>query len=396
MKRFLVLGAGKMGLVLAKDLIESSPQNEVTLVDISPQRLDKARSVFAGPQLKVRQADVEDEAQREGLVRGRDVVLNALLHRHSLPVLETALRCAAHFVDLAGEGPAARMAYDEEARRRGIIVLSGMGVSPGSTNVLVGRAVHLLDETEKAIIYCGGNPVRPNPPLDYRIVYALDSLINFYQRPALIIRQGRVEQVAPLTEVEPVGFPPDFPDMECFFTDGLSSLLQTMSGKIRGDLYEKTVRHRGHARGFKTLQECGFFSKEPILVGDQRVIPRQVSETLLEERMNLGEDEDVTLLRILVSGKKSGVPETHVFEMVDYSDPVNKHTSMARTTSFPASIAAQMIASGQVADRGAVFPENVFDRDLFPVFMDGLKKRGVAISHEIVRRQQKGDDQPPE
>ena len=386
MKRFLVLGAGKMGLVLAKDLIESSPQNEVTLVDISPQRLDKARSVFAGPQLKVRQADVEDEAQREGLVRGRDVVLNALLHRHSLPVLETALRCAAHFVDLAGEGPAARMAYDEEARRRGIIVLSGMGVSPGITNVLVGRAVHLLDETEKAIIYCGGNPVRPKPPLDYRIVYALDSLINFYQRPALIIRQGRVEQVAPLSEIEPVGFPPAFPDMECFFTDGLSSLLQTMKGKVRGDLYEKTVRYRGHAQGFRTLQECGFFSTEPIQVGEQRVIPRRVSEALLEERMKLGEDEDATLLRIVVSGKKSGVPERHVFEMVDTFDTVHHHSSMSRTTSFPASIAAQLIASGRVSARGVVFPENVFDQELYADFMDGLKKRGVAITHEVTRR----------
>ena len=396
MRQFLVLGAGKMGLVLAKDLIESGPQNGVTIVDISPQRLDRARSLIATSRLEVCRGDMEDEMQRESFIKGKDVVLNALLHRHSLPVLETAVRNAVHFVDLAGEGADARMSHDQEARRRGITILSGMGLSPGITNVLVGRAVHDLEETEKALIFCGGNPVHPKPPLDYRIVYALDSLINFYERPALIIRHGQREKVAPLTEVEPVGFPPDFPDMECFFTDGLSSLLQTMSGKIRGDLYEKTVRHRGHARGFKTLQECGFFSKEPILVGDRRVIPRQVSETLLEERMNLGEDEDVTLLRILVSGKKSGVPETHVFEMVDYSDPVNKHTSMARTTSFPASIAAQMIASGQVADRGAVFPENVFDRDLFPVFMDGLKKRGVAISHEIVRRQQKGDDQPPE
>jgi lysine 6-dehydrogenase len=396
MSHFLVLGAGKMGLALAKDLIESSPQNIVTLVDISPPQLDKARTFIASSRLEVRQSDMEDEEQRKTLFKGKDVVLNALLHRHSLPALETAIRSAVHFLDLAGEAPLDRMSYDEEAKANGVTVLSGMGLSPGITNVLVGRAVHLLEETERALIYCGGNPVRPGPPLLYKIVYAIDSLINFYQRPALIIRHGRVEEVGPLTEVAPIGFPPDFPDMECFFTDGLSSLLHTMKGRIQGDLYEKTVRHRGHAQGFRTLQECGFFSMDPIPLGSLSVIPRQVSEALLEERMKLGEEKDVTLLRILVSGKKTGRPQTHIFEMVDYGDSEKKYTSMARTTSFPASLAAQMMASGQISARGVVFPEGVFSQDLYPVFMEGLNKRGVAISHEIILGKREGEDHPPE
>jgi saccharopine dehydrogenase-like NADP-dependent oxidoreductase len=69
--------------------------------------------------------------------------------------------------------------------------------------------------------------------------------------------------------------------------------------------------------------------------------------------------------------------------MVDHNDPEKKYTSMARTTSFPASIASQMIVSGQISVRGVVFPESVFDRDLFSLFMEGLRRRGVAISHEI-------------
>jgi saccharopine dehydrogenase-like NADP-dependent oxidoreductase len=383
MSHYLVLGAGKMGVALARDLLESSPDNIVTLVDINPLQLEKAGRLVASPRLEFRQADMEIEEQREILFKNKDIVLNALLHRHSLPALETAVRGAAHFVDLAGEAPLARMSFDQVARDNGVTVLSGMGLSPGITNVLVGRAVHLLEETDRVLIYCGGNPVRPRPPLDYRIVYAIDSLINFYQRPALIIRQGQVEEVGPLTGLEPIGFPPGFPEMECFFTDGLSSLLHTMKGKIHGDLYEKTVRHRGHAQGIRTLRECGFFSIDPVRVGDQNVIPRQVSEALLEERMKLGDEKDVTLLRIVISGKKSGVPQTHTFEMIDISDSEKIFSSMARTTSYPASIAAQMIVSGQVSARGVVFPEGVFDRDLFPVFVEGLRKRGVVISHEV-------------
>ena len=41
MSHFLVLGAGKMGIVLAKDLIEVDYRNNVTLVDISLKHLKR-------------------------------------------------------------------------------------------------------------------------------------------------------------------------------------------------------------------------------------------------------------------------------------------------------------------------------------------------------------------
>jgi hypothetical protein len=55
-----------------------------------------------------------------------------------------------------------------------------------------------------------------------------------------------------------------------------------------------------------------------------------------------------------------------------------------------------MIASGQISVRGVVFPENVFDRELFPLFIEGLRKRGVAISPEITPGKLEGDYYPPE
>jgi lysine 6-dehydrogenase len=101
--------------------------------------------------------------------------------------------------------------------------------------------------------------------------------------------------------------------------------------------------------------------------------------------MKLGDEKDATLLRIRVSGKKDGESITHAFEMADRFDTERQFTSMGKTTSFPASIGAQMIMSGQIEKRGVVFPENVFDDALFGSFMAGLASRGVTISHEVVR-----------
>jgi len=384
MAHFLVMGAGKMGLVLAKDLIESDPKSKVTLMDIDFEQLRRASEFIQSDRLLPLQRDIEDGSQRHEVMEGKDVALCALLHGHSLMALDAAVERGVHYVDLVGEGPLERMEYDERAKDKGITVISGLGVSPGITNVCVGKGVHLLDEAEKGMIYVGGVPVKPTPPLNYRIVYAVESLLNLYQREVMILKDGKIERVPPLSGVESIQFPASFSEMECFYTDGLNSMVYTMQGKVKDELAQKTIRHKGHIDGVETLKASGLLSWEPVDVDDQKVVPRRVLEVLLDERMKLGEERDATLLRVVVSGKQEGKAATHVFEMVDYYDSEKNYTSMAKTTSFPASIAAQMIVSGEISQRGVVFPENVFDQELYEPFMQALASRGVAISHKVM------------
>lgn len=383
MSHFLVLGAGKMGIVLAKDLLESDAQNRVTLVDIDPDHLKHASGIIQSDRLFPLPGDVEDEELTEKIFKGKDVALCALLHKHSLPMLKAAVRLGIHFVDLVGEWPLERREYDEEAKTKGICLISGLGVSPGITNVCVGRGIHLLDEADRAMIYVGGNPVDPKPPLKYRIVYAVESLLDFYERKVPILKEGEIQEVEPLSGIESISFPAPYSEMECFYTDGLNSLLYTMKGKIQDQLAEKTIRHKGHAWEINILKECGLFSRKPVPLGDQQVIPRKVLEAVLDSEIRLGEEEDVILLRIVVEGKKSGRAETHVFEMVDRYDAAKHCTSMAKTTSFPASVAAQMIISGKIAQKGSLFPEDIFHDELYQPFIDQLEKRGVIITHEV-------------
>lgn len=383
MAHFLVMGAGKMGLVLAKDLIDSGPESIVTLMDIDFRQLRRASEFIQSDRLLPLQRDIEDERQRHEIMEGKDVALCALLHGHSLLALDAAVERGVHYIDLVGEGPLERMEYNERAKEKGITIISGLGVSPGITNVCVGRGVHLLDEAEKGMIYVGGVPVEPKPPLNYRIVYAVESLLNLYQRDVMILKDGKIERVPPLTGVEAIQFPVPFSEMECFYTDGLNSMAYTMKGKIKDELSQKTIRHKGHIDGVGTLKACGLLSWEPVDVDDQKVVPRRVLEVLLDERMKLGKERDAILLRVVVSGKQEGKAATHVFEMVDYYDSEMNYTSMAKTTSFPASIAAQMIVSGKITQNGVVFPENVFDQELYEPFIEELAVRGVVLSHKM-------------
>jgi len=383
MAHYLVMGAGKMGIVLAKDLIENDTEGKVTLVDIDFERLRRALEFIQSERLLPQQRDIEDESQRHGIMHGKDVALCALLHGQSLMALDAAVENSVHYVDLVGEGPLERMEYDRRAKEKGIAVISGLGVSPGITNICVGRGMHLLDEVEHAKIYVGGVPVDPKPPLNYRIVYAVESLLNLYQREVMILEGGTIQRVPPLSGVESIQFPAPFTEMECFYTDGLNSMAHTMKGKVKGELAQKTIRHKGHVDGVETLKACGLLSKEPVDIDGQKVVPRRVLEVLLDERMRLGEERDATLLRVMVLGKKNEKAATHIFEMVDYYDSEKDYTSMAKTTSFPASIAAQMLVSGKITQRGVVFPEEVFDNELYEPFIEELAARRVVVSHQV-------------
>lgn len=383
MNKYLVLGAGKMGVVLAKDLLESDSNSTVTLVDISADNLKRAAQTISSERLYPLQKDIEDRGQRNSVFEGHDVALCALLHRHSLATLETAVKMGVHFVDLIGEFTLEKLEFEKEAKARGLCVLSGIGVSPGITNVCVGRGVFLLDEVEDALIYVGGNPVEPAPPLRYRIVYAVNSLLNLYERRVPIIRNGQRKDVQPLSEVEALEFSGPFAEMECFYTDGLNSLIHTMPGKISGELSEKTIRHVGHCQEIKTLISSGLFSRETVQVNNQNIRPRDLLEVLLDLRLNLGNGRDATLMRIKVTGTKDGERKRYLFEMVDYFDEDKNYTSMAKTTSFPASIAAQMILQGRITQRGVVFPEDVFNAELYEPFIAELGKRGVVVAFNV-------------
>jgi lysine 6-dehydrogenase len=385
MAHYLVMGAGKMGIVLTRDLIESDPEGKVTLVDIDFEQLRHAAEFIQSDRLFPLQRDIEDESQRHGIMEGKDVALCALLHEHSLMALDAAVEKGVHYVDLVGEGPLERMEYDGSAKEKGIAVISGLGVSPGITNVCVGRGVRLLDEVEQARIYVGGVPIESKPPLNYRIVYAVESLLNLYQREVMILEDGKIKRVPPLSGVEPIQFPVPFSKMECFYTDGLNSMAYTLQGKVKGGLAQKTVRHQGHIDGVETLKACGLLSWEPVDVDGQKVVPRRVLEVLLDERMKLGDERDATLLRVVIRGTQDEKAASHVFEMVDYYDSDKEYTSMAKTTSFPASIAAQMLVSGKIIQRGVLFPENVFDDALFEPFIQELAARGVVLSHKVIQ-----------
>ena len=129
---------------------------------------------------------------------------------------------------------------------------------------------------------------------------------------------------------------------------------------------------------FKPMLEIGLASREKLEVEGAQVEPRAVFRAVLDRNLSFGEP-DLVLMRVELSGKKSGAEKTVRYEIVDRQDEATGLTAMMRTTAFPIAIIAWMAASGKISARGVVPQEIAVEPD---VFISELERRGVVVRKE--------------
>jgi lysine 6-dehydrogenase len=199
-------------------------------------------------------------------------------------------------------------------------------------------------------------------------------LINEYIEKARVIRQGEIKEIESMTELESLAFD-DFPALEAFQTSGgTSTLPESFAGKIK-ELDYKTIRYAGHCEKFKTLIDLGLCSSEEILADFVKVKPRKVLGELLQSRLP-ADEPDYVLIRLEFVGVKNGVTKHLRYDIIDKYDDKTRLSAMMRTTAFPASIVAQMMAKGDVKMRGATPQEKSIDAEKF---VAELAQRNIKI-----------------
>src|SRR5690606_35218417 len=93
---------------------------------------------------------------------------------------------------------------EEEARAKGLSIMPDCGLAPGMVNILAAEGIRRVDRADRVRIYVGGLPQKPEPPLNYQIVYSLEGALDYYTTPSWILRDGKPVTVDALSELEPV------------------------------------------------------------------------------------------------------------------------------------------------------------------------------------------------
>lgn len=375
-RRAIVLGCGLVGTTIVEDLA-ADPDFEVTATDISD---DNLAHISALPRVTTLSADLGNPDTVGATVQDYDVVIGALPSRLGFQTLKTVIEAGKPYCDISFM-PEDALTLDAPAKQHDVTAVVDCGVSPGLSNLSVGRAHAQLDRADRVIIYVGGLPITRRWPYDYKAPIAPSDVIEEYTRPARMAENGNVLRKPALSEPELIDFP-RIGTLEAFNTDGLRSLIQTLDIP---NMKEKTLRYPGHVELMRVLRETGFFDKNLIDINGVKVRPLDVTSRLLFPKWKFDESEaKFTVMRVIVEGRKGNRSMRYTYELYDETDRTNGTSSMARTTGFPCTIIARMVAGRQLAQPG-VFPLELLARreGLFDHIIKELSARGVKLTEKI-------------
>lgn len=372
--KILVLGAGRMGHGAVFDLVKNSPDVEaVTVADFELQKAEAVANSVDPSRVRAVRIDASDTEAVEELMRGHDSVISCVNYWYNVSLSKAAIAAGANFCDLGGNNYIVdeQLALDEEAKAAGVNIIPDCGLAPGMVSILAMRGAAKFDVLEEIHIRVGGLPQDPQPPLNYQLVFSVEGLINEYVEAARVIRDGKIVTVESMTELEELSFD-GFPPLEAFQTSGgTSTLPDTFRGKVK-ELDYKTIRYAGHCEKFRTMMDLGLCSSEEIVADFQKVKPRKVFGELLQKNLP-ADGPDYVLVRVGIVGDGG---KRLRYDIVDKQDEATGMSAMMRTTAFPASIIAQMMAKGEALLRGATPQEKAIDPDKF---VAELERRNIRI-----------------
>ena len=375
--KILVLGAGRMGHGAVYDLVHNSGDVDgVTVADFDVRKAEAVAQAVGG-KVEARQIDVSDNAAVVKLFTGHNSVISCVNYWYNASLSGAAIETKTNFCDLGGNNYVVdeQLALDKEAKAARINIIPDCGLAPGMVSILAMHGANRFDSVDEIHIRVGGLPQDPKPPLNYQLVFSVEGLINEYVEKARVIRGGKITEVESMTEVERLEFA-GFPPLEAFQTSGgTSTLPDTFLGKVR-ELDYKTIRYAGHCGRFKTMIDLGLCSSGPVEVDGVSVKPRRLLGELLQAHLP-ADEPDYVLVRLDLKGTRNGQEEALRYDIVDKFDATTQLSSMMRTTAFPASIIAQMMARGDVLLRGATPQEKAIDPE---AFVSELERRNIRIS----------------
>jgi lysine 6-dehydrogenase len=153
-------GAGDMGSRAVEELAASEGVRRVTIADRNLAAASLIADRLAGQRAKVdvKQVDASDVHGLVEAMRGYDVAASALgpFHLFEAKLVRAAVEAGVDYASVCDEWEPASTVIDEldgPARERGVTVVTGLGTSPGVSNVGIRYYADQLDRVRRADVY---------------------------------------------------------------------------------------------------------------------------------------------------------------------------------------------------------------------------------------------------
>ncbi len=436
MKKIFVAGAGLVVRPLVGYLL-GQPDFQVEVGDVEPDRA--ARLVAGHPRGKAVTLDIQDAAALRERIAGADLVVSMVPYTFHPVIGRMAIDLGKPMVTASYVGPAMK-ALDEDARKKGVILLNELGLDPGIDHMEAMRVIHGIKEEGGKVLgfvsWCGGLPAPEanTNPFGYKFSWSPKGVLLAGKNSARYLEDGKVVFIPSEKLFESCrtisvpgcgnfeGYPNrdsvsyaeayGIPEAKTMLRGTLRysgwcatmkkigdlGLLDQTERNLKGMTYAGLVRELAHAGPgaglgkavaaslglepgsavMKRMEWLGLFEERPIPAGTGTALDALAALMVEKLRYEEGERDMIVLQHEFLASRPDGSTERIVSTLIDHGIP-HGDSSMSRTVGLPAAIGARLILEGKIRKTGVQTP---LDPTIYEPILTELSRQGVVFREE--------------
>ncbi len=353
-------GAGVMGRFGVRDLAAKENVEELLIADYD---LEAAQALARelGAKCGAKKVDANNHAQMVETVKGFDVAMGTIgpFYKYEKKVAQACIDAGTNYVSICDDYDAAAdfLKLDEQARQAGVTAISGVGWTPGITNVFARLGADQLDEVDEIDTSWACDAAdTAGKAVTLHYMHAVTGLIPSYI-------DGRMQNIQAGTGIEGVMYPETLGMVSVFHAGHpepvtIPRYINARTVTLKGGLTEKVLVVLCNA-----LVKMGLTNtarKKDIIGG--------IINAPLPYLENIGKPPvTCSACRTDITGKKDG-KWTHL--------AYGAAAHMDMLTCLPSSIVVQMVGEGLISEKGAMAPEGCVEPK---EFLKRLVAGGVRI-----------------
>ena len=367
-------GSGDMGRMSVAILLESPIVSSITVADKNYERANHFIEMVGSDKLTAFEIDVTEYEKLVQLISSHDLVINTVgpYYKFNKPILEATIEAKKNYIDINDDAKPTLDSLDmkQNAKDAGITAVIGFGASPGLTNLMAVLACSELDEVDDLITAWGWGLVKEGKKPEFYVLpkkfYAkykdapmianAATMHLFYETLEKIptFKGGKMVEIEPLTEAEPLKFP------------GFKDTYVCHIGHPEPVTLPRVIK----ANSVSNLMYMGKTATDMVREYSQKISNKELTiseasvEFSKELRKRARSDPEVMKeyadlppgLSVIATGIKDGKKKK-----VAIAGQRAPFGAMAGVTGVPLAIGALMILEGKIKEKGVLTPEEIIN-----------------------------------
>jgi lysine 6-dehydrogenase len=355
-------GAGEMGSRAVRDLAQDPDVDRLTIADANLEAGRRLAAELDRDRVEAIRVDADDHGALVAALRGHDAAGGAIgpFYLYEAPIVRASIEARVPYASICDDYDAAKaaLALDAKARAAGVPVVTGIGWTPGLSNVLARHAADRLDEAETIEVAWGASA------MDSAGFAVILHTIHIFTGQVPSWRDGREVEVKAGSGRQRVRFPAPVGEIDVFH---LGHPEPVTMPRFLSDVKTVTLKGGLSEGPLNTLARALARLRLTDTPAKKRWLGKAIKGTMPVLGRLGAVEEPCSAIRVDVRGRVGGEPRTVSYGAAGH---------MEALTGVPLAIGVRMLARGEIAAPGVHAPEAVVPPG---PFLAGLAAREVTI-----------------